>query len=114
MEPEYLRECVYYDGAFDGRFNPLPGLGLATALDLSELEPEDWHRTGRKIEQSIRKMLMMWTAGDKAVEAEREFYATTIQDAPALLGHIDITPEQYQKIRESLFTNGRPMSEFGY
>lgn len=86
MEPEYLRHCVYYDGAFDGRFNPLPGLGLATALDLSELEPEDWHRTGRKIEQSIRKMLMMWTAGDKAVEVEREFYATTIQDAPALLG----------------------------
>jgi len=86
LEPDYLRYYVYYDGAFDGRFDPLPGLGLAVALDLSELEPEDWKRTGRKIEQSIRKMLMMWVAGDKALEAEREFYATTIQEAPALLG----------------------------
>jgi hypothetical protein len=77
---------VYYDRAFDGRFDPLPGIGLAIALDLSELEPEDWKRTGRKIEQSIRKMLMMWVAGDKALEAEREFYATTIHDAPALRG----------------------------
>ncbi len=86
MEPDYLRYYVYYDGAFDVRFDPLPGLGLAVALDLSELEPEDGKRTGRKIEQSIRKMLMMWVAGDKALEAEREFYATTIQEAPALLG----------------------------
>lgn len=54
-------------------------------MDLSEFEPEDWHRTGRKIEQSIRKMLRMWTAGDKAIEAEREFFATTIQPVPALL-----------------------------
>jgi len=86
VDPYYLRHCVYYDGAFDGRFHPLPGLGLATALDLSTLEPEDWHRSVRKVEQSIRKMLMMWTAGDKVVEAEREFYRTTIQEAPALLG----------------------------
>jgi hypothetical protein len=86
LEPDYLRDCVYYDGVFDYRFDPLPGIGLAVALDLSELEPEDWQRTGRKIEQSVRKMLMMWVAGDKALKAEREFYATTIQDAPALLG----------------------------
>lgn len=86
MEPDYLRDCVYYDGAFDGRYDPLPGIGLAVALDLSELVSEDWQRTGRKIEQSIRKMLMMWVAGDKALKAEQEFYETTIQDAPALLG----------------------------
>ncbi len=86
LDPNYLRYCVHYDGSFDDRFDPLPGLGLTTALDMSELVAEDWQRTGRKIEQSIRKMLMMWVAGDKALEAERELYATTIQDAPALLG----------------------------
>ncbi len=86
VNPDYLRHCVYYDGAFDGRFHPLPGLGLAAALDLSTLEPEDWQRSVRKVEQCIRKMLMMWTAGDKVVEAEREFYRTTIQEAPALVG----------------------------
>jgi hypothetical protein len=86
LDPNYLRYCVYYDGSFDDRFDPLPGLNLTTALEMSELEAEDWQRTGRKIEQSIRKMLMMWVAGDKALEAEREFYATTIQEAPALLG----------------------------
>jgi hypothetical protein len=86
VDPNYLRHCVYYDGAFDGRFHPLPELGLATALDLSTLEPDDWHRSARRVEQSIRKMLMMWTAGDKMVEAEREFYRTTIQEVPALVG----------------------------
>lgn len=86
MDSEYLRYCVYYNGAFDDRFDPLPGFGLTVALELSELESDDWKRTGRKIEQSIRKMLMMWTAGEKALEAEKDFYSTTIQDAPVLVG----------------------------
>ena len=86
MDPDYLQHCVYYDSALDGRFTPLPGLRLSVALDISHLEPSDWKQTARKIEQSIRKMLMMWTAGDNALEAEREFYSTTIQDAPALIG----------------------------
>jgi hypothetical protein len=62
LDPEYLRYCVYYDSAFDDRFDPLPGLGLNTALDLSELAAEDWQRTGRKIEQSIRKHPQIITA----------------------------------------------------
>lgn len=94
MDWDYLRHCVYSDGALDGRFDPLPGRGLTTALDLSELDPENWLRTGRKIEHSIRKLLAMWMAGDKALEAEREFYATTIEEAPALLGR-DAVEVQY-------------------
>jgi len=49
MDPEYLKCCVYYDGALDNRFDPLPGIRLAEALDLSLLEVEDWKRTGAKI-----------------------------------------------------------------
>lgn len=86
MDQEYLKSCVYYDGALDNRFDPLPGIRLAEALELSQLEVEDWKRTNAKIEQSVRKLLMMWTAGEKALEAERDFYSTTIQEAPALYG----------------------------
>jgi hypothetical protein len=86
MDPEYLKCCVYYDGALDNRFDPLPGIRLAEALDLSLLEVEDWKRTGAKIEHSVRKLLMMWIAGEKALNAERDFYSTTIQEAPALYG----------------------------
>jgi hypothetical protein len=75
-----------FEGALDNRFDPLPGIRLAEALDLSHLEAEDWKRTGAKIEHSVRKMLMMWTAGEKALEAERDFYSTTVQEAPALYG----------------------------
>lgn len=86
MDEEYLKICVYYAGALDDRFDPLPGIRLAEALDLSDLKVEDWKLTGAKIEQSVRKLLMMWTAGEKALEAERDFYSTTIQEAPALYG----------------------------
>lgn len=86
MDQEYLKSCVYYDGALDDRFDPLPGIRLAEALDLSHLEVGDWKRTGAKIEQCVRKLLMMWTAGEKALEAERDFYSATIQEAPVLYG----------------------------
>jgi hypothetical protein len=86
LDQEYIKSCVYYEGALDNRFDPLPGVRLAEALDLSQLEAEDWKRTGAKIEQSVRKLLMMWTAGEKALDAERDFYSTTIQEAPALYG----------------------------
>jgi hypothetical protein len=86
LDPKYLKSCIYFDGALDNRFDPLPGLRLAEALDLSHLEAEDRKRIGAKIEQSVRKLLMMWTAGEKAIAAEREFYSATVQEAPALYG----------------------------
>lgn len=86
MDPGYLKSCVYFEGALDNRFDPLPGVRLAEALHLSHLEVEDWKRTAAKIEQSVRKLLMMWTAGEKAIEAEREFYSATVQEAPVLYG----------------------------
>jgi hypothetical protein len=94
LDPEYLKYCVYFEGAFDNRFDPLPGIRLAEALDLSNLEVEDCKRTGAKIEHSIRKMLMMWSAGEKALQAERDFYSGTIQEAPALMGQ-DAVEVQY-------------------
>lgn len=64
----------------------MPGIELMAALDVSDVHADDWRQVGRKIEQSVRKLLMMWSAGDYAVEAERDFYSKTIQEAPALVG----------------------------
>lgn len=86
LNQEYLKTCVYYDGALDDRFDPLPGMRLAEALDLSHLDVDDWKRTAAKIEQCVRKLLMMWSAGEKALDAERDFYSATIQEAPVLYG----------------------------
>ena len=94
LNPEYLKCCVYFEGALDNRFDPLPGIRLAEALDLSHVEAENWERTAAKIKHSVRKLLMMWTAGEKALEAEREFYFTTVQEAPALYGQ-DAVEIQY-------------------
>jgi hypothetical protein len=112
LDPEYLKTCVYFEGALDNRFDPLPGVRLAEALDLSHLEVEDWKRTAAKIEQSVRKLLMMWAAGEKAIEAEREFYSATVQEAPVLYGHDAI--EIYYHCEALVFFARSAMDIAGY
>jgi hypothetical protein len=34
---------------------------------------------------------MMWEAGDRALQAEQEFYSTTLQSSPALYGEEALT-----------------------
>ncbi|WP_318475579.1 hypothetical protein [Photobacterium leiognathi] len=64
----------------------LPGLDLEDLiLNLDETE-EEIHYQYTKLTQSCRKLCVMWYASEQALEAEREFYSTTVQDAPALFG----------------------------
>jgi hypothetical protein len=83
---DYLTFCVYFDGALGNRYTLLPGTRLVSALESLALGPEKIRRMTSKIEQSCRKTALMWRAGDLAQTAEREFYCTTLSDAPALFG----------------------------
>jgi len=62
----------------------LPGLQLEDLLINSSRQDSEYLYT--KLVQSCRKLCMMWYASEQALEAEREFYSSTIKDAPALFG----------------------------
>ena len=83
---DFLRHCVYYDGALGNRYDPLPGMRLMSALDGLGSDPDQAHRLKAKVEQSCRKLAFMWTAGDRARAAESDFYSGTIRESPALFG----------------------------
>ena len=74
LKKEYGIEISHY----------LPGILLERKLQSCDIEDHD--RIYSKLIQSCRKLCMMWYAGEQALEAERDFYSTTIQDAPALFG----------------------------
>jgi hypothetical protein len=80
-----LEFLVYYDGVFDDRFTKLPGTDMETFLVAKE-EDENYHLLHAKLSASCRKMIMMWVAGDRAIEAEAQFYSATYHDSPALFG----------------------------
>ena len=83
---EYLKYAIYYEGALGNSYDPLPGMRLITALDTFGLPSEEADKVRAKILQSCRKLALMWTAGDLAFRAEREFYCSTIHESPALFG----------------------------
>jgi hypothetical protein len=62
----------------------LPGVSLEKTLN--EFTVDNREIIHAKLVQSCRKLCMMWFASEQALEAEREFYSTTIKDAPALFG----------------------------
>jgi hypothetical protein len=80
-----LEFLVYYDGVFDDRFTKLPGTDMEKFLVAKE-EDENYHLLHAKLSASCRKMIMMWVAGDRAIEAEAQFYSATYHDSPALFG----------------------------
>ena len=82
---DYLRHAVYYDGALDNKYDPLPGMRLMSLLETlgPDYEPR---RLSTKVEQSCRKLAFMWTAGDWARAAESDFYASAVRESPALFG----------------------------
>jgi hypothetical protein len=83
----YLAACLYPQALPTGlAIKRLPGIDLERLLDRDEGDPKIQRRLERKLEHSCRKILMMCVAAERAIHAEREFYSTTVQDAPALFG----------------------------
>jgi hypothetical protein len=82
---DYLRHCVYFDGALGNKYEPLPGTRLMLLLETlgPDFAPR---RLSAKVEQSCRKLAFMWAAGDWARAAESDFYASTVHESPALFG----------------------------
>lgn len=109
---KYLEELVYSDITWinqltipkDSRVNLkrnygidithcLPGTLLEDKLQKCNLENRD--NIHAKVIQSCRKLCMMWYAGERAVEAEQEFYSSTLQSSPALFGEDAIKINYY-------------------
>jgi hypothetical protein len=87
MNHSYLEVCVYPQDAFDKKYDILPAIRLYDALeDYFNLPDDLLSKIQKKLEQSSRKLCMMWHASREALKAENDFYSTTIKDAPALFG----------------------------
>jgi len=100
----YLKYCVYPQEYFNGKLSCLPGEKLESVIDWAcSIEGADAKYLETKLQQSCRKLCYMWHAGEQAVMAEREFYSTTIQDAPALFGD-DAVKIQYHLEAMVLFS----------
>lgn len=87
MKKSCIETCVYPENTFDNQFTKLPGVDLYDAIeDYFGVSDDVFLILKSKLEQSCRKLCMMWHAGRQALEAENEFYGTTIKEAPALFG----------------------------
>ncbi len=80
-----LETLIYYEGVFGNRFKKLPGTELDKLL-AERTDSTDLFLLRSKLSASCRKMIMMWLAGERAIETESEFYSTTYRDSPALFG----------------------------
>ena len=85
-----LKTLVYYDGVFGNRFVKLPGIDLEELLDGNSAQANNRLLRSR-LSATCRKLIMMWIAGDRALEAESEFYSTTLQDSPGLFGEEEVS-----------------------
>jgi hypothetical protein len=81
--PEDLRKKLQNDLNLDIP-KKIPGIKFENILFNDTSEESQYQYS--KLIQSCRKLCMMWHAGEEARKAERKFYSSTIQDAPALFG----------------------------
>jgi hypothetical protein len=87
LASSYLVSCVYPQDLPEGlAIKRLPGIHLEGLLDTEVSDFPTRRRLERKLEHSCRKIVMMCVAAERAIHAEREFYSSTVQDAPALFG----------------------------
>ena len=87
MNDSYLEVCVYPENAFDKQYDKLPAVQLYDAIEgYFEVSDDIFFLIKSKLEQSSRKLCMMWHASREALKAESDFYSRTIKDAPALFG----------------------------
>ncbi|MFC1855917.1 hypothetical protein ACFL2A_05190 [Thermodesulfobacteriota bacterium] len=86
-----------YEDIFEGRFAVLPGVQISEFLESekwSSIQSDDNFNVERKLHIACRKLCFMWKARCKAIEAERDFYASTLKESPALFGE-DAIEVQY-------------------
>lgn len=82
-----LKLLVYTnDSQFGNKYITLPGFRFEQFLQKSTDLPVGSKWLESKLLTSCRKLCLMWTAGDNAVNAEQEFYAATFHETPALFG----------------------------
>lgn len=87
MTRAYFEYCIYPTDALGGKFAILPGVQLHDKMEENyEVTPDIYHSIRLKLEQSSRKICMMWHAAEEAKKAESEFYFNTIKEAPLLFG----------------------------
>jgi hypothetical protein len=82
----YLCDCVFVENAFDNEVDPLPGIRIEQLLTtrLDNLPNRDLYLT--KLEGGCRKLCLSWEGAKRALDAEADFYETTIPYSPALFG----------------------------
>jgi|SRR5580700_3235794 hypothetical protein len=87
MGLKYLKACVYPSDLPQGMSTDrMPGLTVEQLL-VERFDGTEHNRLlTAKLEHCCRKICMMCSAGERALEAEREFYLTTYRDAPVLFG----------------------------
>jgi len=85
MQWNELEGLIYYEGAFGCRYSKLPGSEFWQFLQ-TRTDDENNDFLKAKLLDSCRKLSMMWFAGDKVLETESEFYASTLKESPALFG----------------------------
>lgn len=85
MLESYLELCIYPDRVLNGQFETLPTVRLHDIIEVNfEIEDKTFFLIRSKLEHSSRKICMMLHAAEEAIEAEKEFYSKTIQEAPVL------------------------------
>lgn len=88
MKKAYIETCIYPQNVFGNKFPKLPAVDLEDAIEgYFEVSDEVFFILKSKLEQSCRKLCMMWHAGRQSLIAEDEFYNTTTKDAPVLFGN---------------------------
>jgi hypothetical protein len=82
----YLRACVFIENAFDNQVHPLPGIGIEELLTshLHDLPNRDLFL--RKLEGGCRKLCLSWDGAKRSLDAEADFYSTTLHESPTLFG----------------------------
>jgi hypothetical protein len=82
---------VYHDTALAAVVSDLPGVRLYGVLENADSVVKDGDQLRIKLEQSCGKLCLMWQAGDWALDAEREFWMSTVRESPALFGAEKVT-----------------------
>ncbi len=84
---------TYHDTALSRDRRELPGVLLEAVLE--RVKVEGWNRLQGRLEQACGKLCLMWQAADCALQAEEEFWISTIREAPALFGNEAVTVDYH-------------------
>jgi len=79
-------DVVYGGTALAKALSDLPGMELYQLLDRASGSASERELAKRKLAQSCGKLCLMWQASEWALEAEQDFWSSTIKEAPVLLG----------------------------